>query len=256
MSADPHSIDPSSVVPKHLQLRDLLQRLIEDGLEPGSPIPSERDLAETYGLSRMTVRQAINALVAEGRLERRLGRGTFVARPKMDVQIRLMGFTEDMRRRGMTASSRTLSFERIQASTALADHLEIESGDPVVRLVRLRYADDIPMAIERTHIPERLVPGLIEHGVPESLYRHLNEEYGIVLTWGEQQIEAATTSAEDAPVLGIRPDGVVLVMARRSFADDVQVEYATSAYRADRYQLWVPLAQASRPIVRTKPSGQ
>ena len=65
-----------------------------------------------------------------------------------------------------------------------------------------------------------------------------------------QQIEASITAAEDAPLLNIRPDGVVLIMARRSFADDVQVEYATSAYRADRYQLWVPLAQAARPIVR------
>src|SRR5690348_15091893 len=113
MSDEPAGIDPTSSVPKHLQLKDLLGRMISDGLEPGSPIPSERDLAEQHGLSRMTVRQAINALVADGRLERRLGRGTFVAQPKMDVQIRLVGFTEDMRRRGMTASSRTLSFERI-----------------------------------------------------------------------------------------------------------------------------------------------
>lgn len=252
MSTEPTGIDPTSPVPKHLQLKDLLSRLLADGLEPGSPIPSERDLAETYGLSRMTVRQAINALVVDGRLERRLGRGTFVAQPKMDVQIRLVGFTEDMRRRGMVASSRTLSFERIQASTALAGRLEIESGDPVVRLVRLRYADEIPMAIERTHIPERLAPGLLDNGVPESLYRYLSDEYGITLTWGEQQIEAATTAAEDAPILGIRADGVVLIMARRSFADDVQVEYATSSYRADRYQLWVPLALAARPIVRSK----
>jgi GntR family transcriptional regulator len=86
--------------------------------------------------------------------------------------------------------------------------------------------------------------------VPKTLYQYLSDQYGIVLTWGEQQIEASITAAEDAPLLGIRPDGVVLVMARRSFADDVQVEYATSAYRADRYQLWVPLAQAARPIVR------
>src|SRR3954465_339899 len=242
MSDSAPGIDPASSVPKHLQLKDLLAGMLADGMQPGTPIPSERDLAEQYGLSRMTVRQAINALVADGRLERRLGRGTFVAQPKMDVQIRLVGFTEDMRRRGMPASSRTLSFERIHASSALAAHLEVESGEPVVRLVRLRYADGIPMAIERTHLPERLVPGLVEAGAPESLYRRLADEYGIVLTWGEQSIEAATTTVEDAPLLGIRPDGVVLVMARRSFAEDVQVEYATSAYRADRYQLWVPLA--------------
>ncbi|MFL6113720.1 MAG: GntR family transcriptional regulator [Catenulispora sp.] len=252
MSDSAPGIDPTSSVPKHLQLKDLLARMIADGMQPGTPIPSERDLAEQYGLSRMTVRQAINALVADGRLERRLGRGTFVAQPKMDVQIRLVGFTEDMRRRGMTASSRTLSFERIHASSALAAHLEVESGEPVVRLVRLRYADGIPMAIERTHLPERIVPGLVEAGAPESLYGYLAEEYGIVLTWGEQSIEAATTTTEDAPLLGIRPDSVVLVMARRSFAEDVQVEYATSAYRADRYQLWVPLAQAARPIVRNQ----
>ncbi|MBW8804010.1 MAG: GntR family transcriptional regulator [Catenulisporales bacterium] len=250
MSDSAPGIDPTSSVPKHLQLKDLLARMLADGMQPGTPIPSERDLAEQYGLSRMTVRQAINALVADGRLERRLGRGTFVAQPKMDVQIRLVGFTEDMRRRGMTASSRTLSFERIHASSALAAHLEVESGEPVVRLVRLRYADGIPMAVERTHLPERIVPGLVEAGAPESLYGYLAQEYGIVLTWGEQSIEAATTTAEDSPLLGIRPDGVVLVMTRRSFAEDVQVEYATSAYRADRYQLWVPLAQAARPIVR------
>ena len=100
----------------------------------------------------MTVRQAINALVADGRLERRLGRGTFVAQPKMDVQIRLVGFTEDMRRRGMTASSRTLSFERIHASSALAGHLEVESGEPVVRLVRLRYCRRHPDG-HRAHTP-------------------------------------------------------------------------------------------------------
>lgn len=241
-------INPRSPVPKYQQLRELLLELIDTELTPESPIPSERDLVDRYALSRMTVRQAINALVEEGRLFRVRGRGTFVAKPKMDLQIRLASYTEDMIRRGMVPASRTVSFERLPATAMLARNLEIKLGDPVVRLVRLRFADSIPMAVERTHLPEHRVPGLLDDGVPNSLYQCLAQRYGLAPTWGEQVIEAGTADRDVATLLDIPVGGVVLQMSRRSYADDVLVEYAASSYRADRYQLWVPLERPAQPI--------
>jgi len=251
-------ISPRSPVPKHQQLREILINQIDTELEPDTPIPSERDLGERYALSRMTVRQAINQLVTEGRLYRVRGRGTFVAQPKMDLQIRLASFTEDMTRRGMVPASRTLAFERIEATPVLARQLELNTGEPVVRLARLRYADSIPMAVERTHLPENRVPGLLSHGTPQSLYQTLADEYGLKLTWGEQVIEAGNPDPEDAALLEIPAGGVVLQMHRRSYAGDVLIEYAVSAYRADRYQLWVPLERPAQPITNpraARPAG-
>jgi GntR family transcriptional regulator len=245
-------INSRSPVPKHQQLREILIDLIDTELEPDSPISSERDLGERYGLSRMTVRQAINQLVTEGRLYRVRGRGTFVAQPKMDLQVRLASFTEDMTRRGMVPASRTLNFERIEATPALARQLELNPGEPVLRLARLRYADSIPMAVERTHLPENRVPGLLSQGTPHSLYRVLAEQYGLKLTWGEQVIEAGNPDPEDAALLEIPAGGVVLQMSRRSYAGDVLIEYAVSSYRADRYQLWVPLERPAQPITNPR----
>ena len=234
-------IDPRSPVPKYHQLQEILLDLVESELGVDAPIPSERDLADRFKLSRMTVRQAIDGLVVDGRLYRIQGRGTFVARQKTDLQIRLASFTEDMRSRGMRASSRVLAFERVPATPQLARDLEIPIGEPVLRLERLRVADGIPMSVERTHVPEKLVPGLLEAGMVDSLYATLEERYGLVLDWGEQTIEATTPDPADAKLLDIGPDVPVLWMRRYSYAGHQRVEYASSAYRSDRYQLRVPL---------------
>jgi GntR family transcriptional regulator len=166
--------------------------------------------------------------------------------------VRLASFTEDMTRRGMVPASRTLAFERIEATPTLARQLELGTGEPVIRLSRLRYADSIPMAVERTHLPEKRVPGLLSHGTPHSLYQHLADEYGLKLTWGEQVIEASNPDPEDAALLEIPVSGVVLLMSRRSYAGDVLIEYAASSYRADRYQLWVPLERPAQPITNPR----
>jgi GntR family transcriptional regulator len=244
-------IDPSGPVPKHQQLREILLELI-DTQSPDSPIPSERELGESHGLSRMTVRQALNQLCSEGRLYRVRGKGTFVAPPKVDLQVRLESFTEDMRRRGMASASRVLRFERMPAALAVSRQLELEPGEHVVLLDRLRYADAIPMAVERCYLPVARVPGLLENGPPHSLYQHLAEHYGLAPTWGEQVIEAGNPDRDEAALLEIPLTGVVLRMARRSYAGDVPVEYALSAFRADRYQLWVPLERPAQPITNPR----
>lgn len=241
------ALDPRSPVPKHLQLRDILLDLIEGELGPEQPIPSERELAERYVVARMTVRQAVDALVVDGRLYKVAGKGTFVAKPKLDLQIRLTSFTEEMARRGMVAASRTLAFGRMPASGHVARELEVAPGTCVVRYERLRYADDVPMAIEHTYLVETRVPGLADREPPTSLYACLADRYGLVPDWGEDSIEAVAADAGQADLLDIPVGGPVLRTERHAYTGGTLLDYSVLSFRADRYKLWVPLA---RPAAR------
>lgn len=249
------SLDQRSPVPKHQQLREILLDLVESmGAE--AAIPSERELAGRYGVARMTVRQAVESLVAEGRLFKVAGKGTFVAAPKVDLQARLTSFGEEMRRRGMTPSTTVLGFGRTPASAHLARELATEPGEPLVHLARLRLADGIPMAVERQWLPERIVPGLADDGrVPDSVYHTLGQRYGRMPDWGEDVIEAAVADPEVADLLQVRPGGPVLRIARHSYCGQILVAYSISYYRADRYQLWVPLARPVPPITNPRKAG-
>ncbi len=229
--------------PKHLQLREILIDLIESSLQVEEPIPSERELSTRYGVARMTVRQAVESLVAEGRLFKVTGKGTFVAKPKVDLQARLTSFGEEMTRRGMRASSTVLAFTLVRATSHLARELACEADADLVYLKRLRFADDVPMAVERTWLPHKVVPGLMDHPAPESLYQSLAERFGLVPDWGEDTIEAGAADTELANFLCVRPNSAVLHIERHSYAGPALVSYSVSFYRADRYKLWVPLAR-------------
>ena len=157
-------IDHRSPVPKYSQLREILLDLVETELDADQSIPSERELSARFGLSRMTVRQAVDHLVSEGRLYRVQGKGTFVARPKIEMPLRLTSFTEDMRARGLQPGSRDLDRRTDGASAHLARMLKIAPGDRVHVIERLRTADGIPMAVERSHVPEAVAPGLDVRG--------------------------------------------------------------------------------------------
>jgi GntR family transcriptional regulator len=249
------SLDQHSPVPKHQQLREILLDLVES-VGPEAAIPSERELAGRYGVARMTVRQAVESLVAEGLLFKVAGRGTFVAAPKLDLQARLTSFGEEMRRRGMTPSTSVLGFGRTRASAHLARELAGEPGEPLVHLSRLRLADGTPMAVERLWLPERIVPGLAEADrPPDSIYQVLGEAYGQMPDWGEDVIEAAVADPEVADLLRVAAGGPVLRIARHSYSGQTLVAYSISLYRADRYQLWVPLARPAPPITNPRKAG-
>jgi GntR family transcriptional regulator len=233
---------------KYLQVRDYLRIVAEQELQPGDPVPSERDLCDRFGVSRMTVRQAVDALVVEGLLQRVQGSGTFVARPKIDLQVRLTSFDEEMRRRDMTPSVRHLRAEIVPADAAVAQALEISPGDDVVHLHQLRLADEEPMSVEHTWLSAGLVPGLLDQGPPSSLYAEL-EARGLSPTWGEDTVDAGDADVEEAQLLGIPPGRSVLRIARRSFSRNVATEYARAVYRSDRYTLWVPLARPNPAVV-------
>jgi GntR family transcriptional regulator len=239
---------------KHVRVRDYLRSLVTHELAVGDAIPSERLLCERFGVSRMTVRQAVDALVVEGLLEREQGRGTFVAPSKMDLEVRLSSFGEEMRRRGMEPSSKVLAADEIAAASDIADALDLLPGERVFYLHRVRYADGEPMAIEQSWLPSRLAPGLYDDGPPASVYGELRRR-GLELDWGEDTVAAAEVDAQDADLLGLPVGRAVLRMTRRTFAGETACVYSRSSYRADRYVLWVPL-RAPRRSITPQPVSQ
>ena len=233
---------PGSPPPaKYVVVRDHLLALVAQGLAPGTPVPSERELCESFGVSRMTVRQAIDTLVVDGVLERQQGRGTFVAPPKLDLQVRLTSFSEEMRRRGMEPGAVFLPAETAPADGAVAEALEIGVGDDVHHLRRLLTADSVPMAIEENWVPAGLLPDLLKGALPFSVYAELTER-GLAPQWGEDMIEGRAATAEEAVLLGVTERAPCLDITRRTFHDHLAVDYSRSLYRADRYTLWVPVA--------------
>jgi GntR family transcriptional regulator len=245
------SLDAHGPVPKHQQLREILLDLI-DASTSEAPIPSERELATRYGVARMTVRQAVESLVAEGRLFKVAGKGTFVARPKVDLQARLTSFGEEMTRRGLVPSSAVLAFGRVAATVHLGRELAVEAGRPLVHLKRLRFADGTPMAVERLWMPDHLVPGLADGPAPDSVYATLSLKYSLAPDWGEDIIEAAVADPEIGAALQVKPGSPVLRIERHSYAGETVVSYGVAIYRADRYQLWVPLARPVPPITNPR----
>ncbi len=227
------------------QVKGRLTRAIEDGeLVPHERIPSERELSSLLGVSRMTVRQALVALVDEGALYTRAGKGTFVADRKIEQPLqRLSSFTEDMIERGLRPASRVLEQTVVPSPIDLAEALEIAPGAEIVRIARLRLADDEPLAIETAHLPHLRYPGLVRFDFSQhSLYDVLRTEYAVTLATARQTIEASESNAEEAAVLDLPRRAPVLRITRLTTSGEGRpVELVRAVYRGDRYQLKVEL---------------
>ncbi|MBZ5734567.1 GntR family transcriptional regulator [Nocardioides sp. TRM66260-LWL] len=226
---------------KHVQVREYVRSLVS-GSAPGSPAPSERELVHQFSVARMTVRQAMDALVVEGVLERIPGRGTFVARPRRTAS-RIVGFTEEMARRGLLSESQTLLARREQAGPGVARALNLTEGDAVIHWRRLRCADGAAMCLEDAYLNEVLLPGFLQSALPTSLYDAF-EARGLRPTWAEDSIAADLASPDEAVHLEMERGGPVLRHSRRALAGEKVVEVSRSVYRADRYTLWVQLGHA------------
>ncbi len=232
----------NSPLPRYYQLKEILRERIRSGeWKPGSLIPSERELSEKYGISRMTARQAITDLVNEGIFYREQGKGTFVSNRKITQQlIHLTGFTEDIRARGQLPSTKVLSAEMSPADEATAEKLRIEPGTLIFRLQRLRLADDEPLAIEVSQIHfkgcERLLEEDLEHN---SLYRVLESRFGIMLMEADQELEAGLVENDEAQLLSISPGSPVLFTRRTTYTERNQpIEYAKSMYCGHKYTFY------------------
>lgn len=205
-------------------------------LEPGTAVPTERVLSAQFGTSRATVRQAVQELVAEGRLVRRQGSGTYVAEPKLTWPLQLAGFTEQALEGGFTPSTQLLTADRVRAIAGVAARLRIQVGDQVFRVERLRLADDRPMAVEISHLPARRFPRLVTHlRRAPSLYAVLKDVYGVRAVRAEESISTAPAAPREAELLKTDTGAPMLVLGRHTFdADGAPIEWVTSWYRGDR----------------------
>ena len=223
--------------PKHQQLRELILAMAR----PGEAIPSERQLAADYGVSRSTVREAVGGLVADGMLERVQGLGTFAVRPRVESRLHLASFTDDMRRRGRRPSTRVLKVEAHVPPPEVVQALGLGPRDRAWQLERLRLADDEPMALELGWYPEPQFPNLGEHDLNGSLYALMSGTYGKVVDGAEQTLWAESAGARLAETLQMPAGTPVLVFRRRSTAHGIPIEYVVSHYRGDRYRIHMEL---------------
>jgi GntR family transcriptional regulator len=232
---------------KQSQTRDRVVDLI-DGLGIGEAIPSERQLSVDLGVSRLTVRAAIDELVREGFLVRRRGSGTFVREPKIAQELTMTSFSEDMRRRGMRPGSKTISLTTTMAGAYLGRCLHVSPSERIVVVQRLRLADGESMAIETLHVRESLVPGLTGQDLERnSFYELLADRYGITIVGGVQTIEPTVTNEEESAALGVPLHSPAFLFERTTRAESGEiVEFVRSIYRGDRYRLVTELSRRER----------
>jgi len=242
-------LDKDLPAPLYHQLQCVLQAEIESGRwRPDEQIPTESKLAERFGVSKITVRQALQALAELGYIRREQGRGTFVARRKFDEGPReLTSFTEEMKRHSLKASSQVLGQTIVPAEARVADALGLEESQPVFVLRRLRMADGEPLGIQTAHIPAQLVPGLEKDSMENvSLYETLQGRYGLYPARARETYFAALADADVAPRLGIPAGAPVFAVERVTLLpNDKPFEFVRSVMRGDRYSIVLELVKAS-----------
>ncbi|QAT40355.1 GntR family transcriptional regulator [Clostridium sp. JN-9] len=236
----------NSPIPLHYQLKEIIQEMIEnEELKPGDLLPTERELCEIQGISRMTANKAILSLVNEGLLYREQGRGTFIAEPKINQQLsELKGFTEEMRGKGYNTSSKILSFRIKEVTKNNSVILNLDYGkDLVFEIDRLMIIDNEPFVIEKVTIPENLCKNLtIEKIQDNSLYKVLKNDYGYSITNAKQTIEPVILSEEQCKLLNQKKDSLALLFRRTAYIENnVPIEYTKSFYRSDKYKYEVTL---------------
>ena len=237
----------SQRITKQSQTRDRVIDLMER-FGVGNAIPSERQLSADLGVSRLTVRAALDELVREGYLVRRRGSGTFVSEPKIAQELTMTSFSEDMVQRGMRPGSKTLSLTATTAGAYLGRCLHVSPSERIVIAKRLRLADGETMAIETLHVRESLVPGLTPTDLEEhSFYELLSGRYGVVTVGGTQTIEPTVTNEEESSALGVPLHSPAFLFERTTRAEsDEIVEFVRSIYRGDRYRLVTELNRRDR----------
>jgi len=221
-------------------VKNWLREAIEaDVYQAGDQIPSENDLVAKFGVSRSTIRHAISELALEGWLYRIQGRGTFVSRPKFRQTLsRLTSFTEDMHMLGLTPKARLLLCQPEKPDQIVMKKLGLSSGDDVIRLERLRLADDEPVAINISILPHKLVPGLEKMDLEnQSLYEILEKHYGHIIARAEQTLEPILADEAAAQLLEVPPNTPLLLVEGVTYLrNNVAIERLKIFYCGERYK--------------------
>lgn len=231
-------------IPYHYQLRELLRDEITSGRwEIGERLPSERELCETFQLSRTTVREALDALVNEGLLRREKGRGTFVAEPKitehwLDVPD---SFTDAMAQHGYRVETKVLNLSIIPTPYKVRKELRLQSSEPVIVLDRLRSILNEPILVVTSYLPERLCPNLDQEDFTRySLYQLLREKYNLHIASAKRFIEAVAANELEASLLNIKVGAPLMLIESTAFLEDgTPIEYFKARHRGDRTRFQV-----------------
>ncbi|MGG3557855.1 GntR family transcriptional regulator [Peribacillus frigoritolerans] len=229
--------EKSKPLPLYFQLKEVLKEKIEKGIyRPDDIIPSERELIDTYGISRTPVRQALNELVAEGLLRREHGRGTFVAHKKIDQMFlkSLSSFGDEMERNGLSFETKVLNKQIIE-KTATLQEIFGEAHQFFYRIDRLRCIEKEPYVLVTTYIPAASAPDLLNVDLEkQSLYRVLESKYGFNISYAKRVIEANNVTEEDSDILKIPPMAAVQMTKTTAFQIDSEpFEYSIARYRGD-----------------------
>jgi GntR family transcriptional regulator len=243
-------IDPQSPVPLYAQLESLLAAEIAAGtLPPGRQIPKEEELVKRYAVSRTTVRQTIQNLIRRGLIEIRRGKGTFVLQPKITQELtHLSGFVEDMQSLGRNASARVLDKQTVPASESVARRLAITAGTPVIRIQRVRLADNSPLSFDETYLPRETGERILENDLEtEPIFSLLEQKYDTPLAEAEYSLEAVSADTTVARALGIVPGSPIFLIERTSYTTGHQpVDYEKLYYRGDHVRFVTRLARRPR----------
>ncbi|UCF92282.1 MAG: GntR family transcriptional regulator [Desulfobacterales bacterium] len=233
-------IDYDSKVPLYYQLKEQIKQNILNGTyKEGDLIPSEREFNDLYELSSTTIRRALNDLVQENYLERKAGKGTFVRMRKVKRDLRkVLGFTKNMSEMGLTPSTQVLSKKVVRANAFARERLGLAEDARVVRLERLRLADEIPMMLETRYIRTDLCPGIVKQDLSSSLWKVFETKYGLKPNRHSQGISIDRVSGLSAQLLGLKEDTVVFLIKGVTYVqDNLPIECEESRYRSDKYEL-------------------
>lgn len=240
-----HNLDDNSPTPLYFQLRELIASAIKGGnWGLNCQLPSERELTAMYGLSRMTVRQAMTALVNDGLIVRKRGKGTYIAPPKLDYGLlHMTSFTEDMLQRGLTPSTRLLAVRQLTAIGKTARVMGLTPGSVITLVERLRLANGEPMAYELCHLPQERFPHIGAEEVSDgSLYDFILKKYNVKPFKAGQTFEATLASPREAELLQVKEGAPLLLLERVSHDNkDEVIEFARALVRGDRYKFSVEM---------------
>lgn len=237
-------INRNSSVPLYMQLKASLKGHIENHMKPGDTIPIESEIEKQYGVSRMTVRRAVDELVDEGIVIKQQGRGTFVQQPKITQDVgRIFSWTEEMRNKGKTTETKDLEIKKVMPSRKLTISLRLDKDEQVVCVKRIRFTEGEPLAIMMNYLRLKYVPDLLGDGLQsESLYEDLERIYHITLVEADEIISAREATDLEALALQIPSGSAVLHIMRTSYlANGTPIEVVDMTARADRFQYFTKL---------------
>ena len=232
-----------SHTPKYVQVKEEIRRRIRSKeWTAGCRIPVESEFCEMFGVSRITVRKALEELQMEGYLVKIQGKGTFVREQTVEQRLcKFDSFSEELRRQGIQEQARVMELSSVSADADLANHLQIVVGEQVHRVYRIRCTEHGPYAVETSYIPVNFAPAISKDMINENgLYKTL-EAHGVVVDSARETFKAINVNKEQSDLLNVRIDAAAIGLTRTTYSGAVIVEYCVSVVRGDFFSYSVEL---------------